>query len=58
MDENRLLDDCIHLDFGGRCCAYRSFPCVSNGEVCSFYVVAKDLSYEQEVLVIEQERDK
>jgi len=53
-----MLEDCIHLDFGGRCCAYRQFPCISNGTVCSFYSVSKDLSYEQECLVIEQGRDK
>lgn len=34
-----MLDDCIHLDRGGRCCAYRQFPCVSNSVVCSFYGV-------------------
>ena len=58
MDENMMLDDCRNLDGGGRCCAYRSFPCVSNGVVCSFYGVSKDLSFEQETLVIEQGRDK
>jgi len=58
MDENMMLSDCINLDFGGRCCAYRQFPCMSNGVVCSFYRVSKDLSFEQEMLVIEQGRDK
>ena len=53
-----MLSDCIHLDFGGRCCAYRSFPCVSNGVTCSFYRVSKDLSFEQELLVIEENRGK
>jgi len=53
-----MLSDCIHLDFGGRCCAYRQFPCVSNGAVCGFYGVDKDLSYEQELLVIEENRGK
>jgi len=37
MQSNQMLDDCINLDCGGRCCAYRSFPCVCNGLVCSFY---------------------
>jgi len=53
-----MLSDCINLDFGGRCCAYRQFPCMSNGVVCSFYHVSKDLSFEQELLVIESGRDK
>ena len=39
MEANQMLLDCIHLDGGGRCCAYRQFPCVSNGEVCIFYGV-------------------
>ena len=39
--ENQILDNCINLDAVGRCCAYRSFPCVSNGAVCGFYGVMK-----------------
>lgn len=31
MEKNKMLPDCINLDCGGRCCAYRQFPCVSNG---------------------------
>ena len=53
-----MVDDCNHLDMHGRCCAYRQFPCVSNGVVCGFYGVSKDLSFEAETLVIEQGRDK
>ena len=41
MDKNMMVDDCIHLDFGGRCCAYRKFPCVSNGVVCGFFGLVK-----------------
>ena len=39
MRENMMLPDCINLDMHGRCCAYRSFPCVSNGVVCGFHGV-------------------
>ena len=39
MNENQMLPDCINLDNAGRCCTYRSFPCVSNGSVCGFFGV-------------------
>jgi len=41
MRENKMLLDYINLDNGGRCCAYRQFPCVSNGVVCGFHGVMK-----------------
>lgn len=58
MRENEMLLDCINLDMYERCCAYRMFPCVSNGVVCGFFGVSKDLSFEQELLVIEESRGK